>query len=59
VGADRTLLERVLALDLERLTDAERAWLHDLKNKAFVLRATEQLKKLKEETLGNNTKMAD
>lgn len=43
------MLEKVLALDMEHLTQEERDWLHHLKNLATTMQARIQLKHLKEE----------
>jgi hypothetical protein len=43
----QTIDEKVLALDLTRLTAEELAWLHDLKNRATALQGRLQLKHVK------------
>lgn len=40
----RTVMEKVLDLDIEHLTLEEMKWLHDLKNKAAVLQGRLELK---------------
>ena len=41
------MLEKVLSLDLDNLTEEEHKWLHELKNKAAVLSASVQLREIK------------
>jgi len=44
-----TMLERVLSLNLDQLTEEEQAWLHELKNRAAAMTGRLQLKYLKED----------